>query len=342
MVKQEERETKKMLRFYNPWFFLGLLIIPLYLYWELRVREKQKLRLPFNRISLLKKLSKGSGMWKYLFPILRSLVLIALIVAIARPRWGEDVRDLKQKGVDIILAIDVSGSMLAMDFKPDNRLNAAKKVAQDFIKKRPNDRFGLVAFSEYAITQCPLTFDHNTTLEQLEKLSVNESASATAVGMGLAKAVARLKDSSAKSKLIILITDGVSNTGEIDPISAAEMALSLGIKVYPIGVGSNGYVDFPVQDPLFGTRYQKVLIELDLESLDRIAALTGTDKAALATDSERLQDVMNKIDRLEKTTFQTKIRYIWKEQFMLFLWIAFGILLAEILSKTLWYPVMPE
>ncbi len=331
-----------MLKFYNPWLLLGLILIPIYLYWELAVQEKKKLILPFNRISLLAKLSRGAGMWKYFFPILRSLTLLFLVIAVARPRWGEDIRDFQQKGVDIVIAIDVSGSMLAVDFRPDNRLTAATKVAQAFVKKRPNDRFGLVAFSEYALTQCPLTFDHRTVLEQLQKLRVSEDASATAIGMGLAKAVARLKDSNAKSKIVILITDGVNNTGEIDPISAAEMAASLDIKVYPIGVGSTGYVDFPVQDPIFGMRYQKVLIELDMETLDRIASITGTPRAALASDSQQLNDVMNKIDSLEKTTFQTRIRYIWKEQFMLFLWLAFGCLIIEILARVLWYPVLPE
>lgn len=321
---------------------MALILIPIYLYWELGWREKTKLKLPFNRIALLAKISQRARYWKYFFPILRSLVMLFLVIAVARPRWGEDIRDLQQKGVDIVIAIDVSGSMLAVDFRPDNRLTAATKVAQEFVKKRPNDRFGLVAFSEYALTQCPLTFDHKTVLTQLGKLRVSEDASATAIGMGLAKAVARLKDSSAKSKIIILITDGVNNTGEIDPISAAEMAASLDIKVYPIGVGTTGYVDFPVRDPIFGLRYQKVLIELDMETLDRIAAITGTPKAALASDSQQLNEIMNKIDKLEKTTFQTRIRYIWKEQFMFFLWLAFGCLMIEILARILWYPVLPE
>ncbi|MDZ4121970.1 MAG: hypothetical protein U1C33_06085, partial [Candidatus Cloacimonadaceae bacterium] len=133
-----------------------------------------------------------------------------------------------------------------------------------------------------------------------------------------------------------------NNTGEIYPISAAEMAASLGIKVYCVGVGSHGYVDFPVRDPIFGLRYQKVLIELDMDTLDRIAGITGTGKAALASDSQQLNEVMSNIDQLEKTEFQAKIRYIWKEQFMLFLWIAFALLILELLIKTLWYPVIPE
>jgi Ca-activated chloride channel family protein len=179
-------------------------------------------------------------------------------------------------------------------------------------------------------------------LDQLQKLQVNEKASGTAIGLGLAKAVARLKDSDAKSKIVILVTDGVNNTGEIDPISAAEMAKALGIKVYPIGVGTNNYVDFPVRDPLFGMRYQKVLIELDMKTLDRIASITGTGSAASATDAEQLNEVLSQIDRLEKTTYNIKIRYVWQEQFMFFLSLAFVLLMLELSLKLWWYPILPE
>ncbi|MBW6514202.1 MAG: VWA domain-containing protein [Candidatus Syntrophosphaera sp.] len=240
------------------------------------------------------------------------------------------------------MAIDISGSMLAMDFAPQNRLGAAVSVAKDFVRKRPNDRFGLVAFSEYALTQSPLTFDHNAMLRQLERLEVNQEASFTAIGLGLAKAVARLKDSSAKSRIVILITDGVSNTGEIDPVSAARMAREFGIKVYPIGVGSNAYVDYPMIDPRFGSFYGKVFVELDMETLDRVAEITGTEKAALASDREQLQAIMAKIDTLEKSDYSAQIRYVWAEQFMALLWAAFILILAELLLRLLFLPVLPE
>ncbi|PKN77781.1 MAG: aerotolerance regulator BatA [Candidatus Cloacimonetes bacterium HGW-Cloacimonetes-1] len=331
-----------MLRFYQPWWLLALLVIPAYLYWELKLRGRERIHITFNRFAMLRQINGWNRLWKYFYPVLRSLILLCLIVAMARPQWGEDVRDHQQKGVDIVMAIDVSGSMLAVDFQPENRLGAAKKVAEAFIKKRPNDRLGLVGFSEYAISQCPLTFDQNAMLDQLQKLQVNEKASGTAIGLGLAKAVARLKDSDAKSKIVILVTDGVNNTGEIDPISAAEMAKALGIKVYPIGVGTNNYVDFPVRDPLFGMRYQKVLIELDMKTLDRIASITGTGSAASATDAEQLNEVLSQIDRLEKTTYNIKIRYVWQEQFMFFLSLAFVLLMLELSLKLWWYPILPE
>jgi Ca-activated chloride channel family protein len=268
--------------------------------------------------------------------------MLSLIIAVSDPRWGVKTRDLSRKGVDIVLAIDISGSMLAMDFAPQNRLGAAVSVATDFVSRRPNDRFALVAFSEYALTQIPLTFDQQAMENSLKQLKVNEKASGTAVGMGLAKAIARLKDSTAKSRIVILITDGVNNTGEIDPLGAANMAKELGIKVYPIGVGRNGMVPFPFSDPIFGTRFIDTFIELDMETLNKIAATTGTGKAALATDTESLKAIMAKIDSLEKTKFKTEFSYNFSERFMMFLWLAFFLLLAEIVLKSHVIPILPE
>ncbi len=331
-----------MLKFANPWWLLALLTLPAYLWYHFRWKERRQLRLPFTRLQILRQIAGEDRFWKYFFPVLRALILLALILAIAQPRWGRGMRDINRKGVDIILAVDISGSMLAMDFAPQSRLGAAVKVAKDFVSRRPNDRFGLVAFSEYALTQSPLTFDHASMQEQLDRLEVNQEASFTAIGLGLAKSVARLKSSVAKSKIVILITDGVSNTGEIDPISAARMAREFGIKVYPIGVGRTGYVDYPVVDPRFGSFYQKVLVELDMETLNRVAQLTGTQKAALAGDKGQLQDIMNTIDTLEKTDYNAKVHYIWSEKFMLLLWIAFILLLLELIMRLVFLPVLPE
>lgn len=331
-----------MLRFANPWWLLGLLAVPLLLWVQLRWIRRRQIRLPFTRLQDLRSLAGENRFWKYLFPALRALCLTALILAVAQPRWGRGTRDINRKGVDIVLAVDISGSMLAMDFAPQSRLGAAVKVAKDFIGKRPNDRFGLVAFSEYALTQSPLTFDQAAMLEQLDRLEVNQEASFTAIGLGLAKSVARLKGSNAKSKIVILITDGVSNTGEIDPISAARMAREFGIRVYPVGVGRTGYVDYPVVDPRFGRFYQKVLVELDMETLNRVAQLTGTEKAALAGDKGQLQDVMDNIDKLEKTEYNARIHYIWSDRFMPLLWLALALLLVELSLRLVFLPVLPE
>jgi Ca-activated chloride channel family protein len=331
-----------MLSFAHPWWLLGLLVIPAWLWYHFRRQDRKRLRLPFTRLPLLRDLAGKERFWSLFYPVLRSVILACLVLAIAQPRWGRGTRDISQKGVDIVLAVDISGSMLAMDFAPQSRLGAAVNVAKGFIGKRPNDRFGLVAFSEYARTQSPLTFDHISMLEQLDRLEVNQEAAFTAIGLGLAKAVARLTDSTAKSKVIILITDGVSNTGEIDPESAARMAKSLGIKVYPIGVGSNGYVDYPITDPRFGTFYRKMFVELDMEKLDQVARITGTGKAAQAADKAQLQQIMDKIDSLEKTEYRAKIRYIWADRFMPLLWLAFILLAFELFLRLLVMPVLPE
>jgi Ca-activated chloride channel family protein len=331
-----------VIRFENPWLLLGLLLIPLYLWWETRRTQNRKLSLPHSRVQQLVKLSAGSLPYRYLYPGLRSATILCLVIAIAQPRWGVQTRDVNTKGVDIVLAIDISGSMLAMDFAPENRLGAAVKVAMDFVSRRPNDRFALVAFSEYALTQIPITFDQNAMMNSLKQLRVNEKASGTAIGLGLAKAVARLKDSKAKSRVVILITDGVNNTGEIDPLSAAQMAKELGIKVYPIGVGSGGMVPFPFYDPIFGTRYINTLIELDMLTLNKIAAATGTGRAALATDANSLSNIMLQIDKQEKTTFTAQFSYRFSERFMPFLWLAFLLLLIELVLKTYLIPILPE
>lgn len=331
-----------MFRFAQAPYLLLLLLIPGYLYLELRYRLPDKPSLPASRLKLMLKISGRMRLGKYLYPGLRALILLALILALARPQWGTASRDLRKQGVDVVIALDVSGSMLALDFLPQNRLGAAVKVAKDFVSRRPNDRFSLVAFSEYAITASPLTYDHAAVMHALDRLEVNMQASGTAVGMGLAKAVARLKDSSAKSRIVILITDGVSNTGEVDPISAARMAAALNVKVYPIGVGSDGMVPFPYADPFFGTRNIPTLIELDMESLNQIASITGTGNAAKATDAAELRNIMTELDALEKSELSTRLNYNWEERFPIFLAVALLLIGLEILLKSRIMPVFPE
>jgi Ca-activated chloride channel family protein len=328
--------------FYSPLWLLALLLVPLYVWYELKVKSKKRMMLPFSRFSLLRRLAPRFSIWKYLYLILRAGAILCLVLAIARPRFGKGREDIQGEGVDIIIALDVSGSMLAVDFMPENRLGAAKKVAKEFIQQREHDRIGLVSFSEYALTRCPLTHDHVALAELLKQVEVNKEASSTAIGMGLSAAVARLRNSSARSKVIILVTDGANNTGEIDPFTAAGMAKSFDIKVYPIGVGSNGLVDFPVSDPIFGTQYQKVLIEMDMNALNRIAEATGTGRAALATSTEQLKAVMDKIDKLEKSKYEIRRYYDYNEIFPLFLWLAFLMLLADVALKLVFVRVLPE
>jgi len=257
-----------------------------------------------------------------------------LIVSLARPRFAHKKQQITGKGIDIILAIDVSGSMKAVDFKPTNRLEAAKKVAIDFIEKRRNDRIGLVVFSENAFTQCPLTLDYNILMTIMDHIRINDEASGTAIGLGLAMAVARLKDSEAKSKVIILITDGRNNTGEIDPFTAADFAATYGIKVYTIGVGSKGLVDFPVQTP-FGVRYRKFKVDIDMETLHKIAEMTGTERARRATNTQELEAIIKYIDELEKTEIKIQNYYEYQELFWNYLLIAMILMMIDFVLRTM-------
>jgi len=329
-------------RFSAPLFLLLLPLIPAYLYYEIMRKQQQHPSLPLSRLHLLTRISGRQRWWQYLYPGIRALILLFLILALAHPQWGSAQRDFSKKGVDIVISMDVSGSMLALDFLPQNRLGAAVKVAKDFVSGRPNDRFALVAFSEYAITSTPLTYDHAAVMHALDNLEVNMEASGTAVGMGLAKALARLKDSSAESRIVILITDGVNNSGEIDPISAARMAQEMGVKVYPIGVGSGGMVPFPYADPFFGTRNIPTLIELDMETLDEIASITGTGMAAKAMDANQLRNIMNELDEMERTEYSSNIRYHWEDRFSFFLWLALILLVVEIFFRSYLMPLLPE
>ena len=332
----------KMLRFVRPFYLLLLLLIPLYLWFQVKRKADAKLALPANRLALMMEFAPRFSLGEWLYPALRTLSYFFLIIALAGPQWGYATRDYRKKGVDIVISMDVSGSMLALDFLPKNRLRAAVDIAKDFVSRRPNDRFSLVAFSEYAITASPLTYDHAAIMNALDKLDVNREASGTAIGMGLAKGVARLKDSEAESKIVILITDGVNNSGEIDPISAAQMAAALDIKVYPIGVGSGGVVPFPFMDSLGRTRNVPTLIELDMDMLHRIAKITGTGKAARATDSAGLREIMKELDLMQRTEMSAKLNYRWVEHFTLFLALGLFFLGLEIVLRALILPVFPE
>jgi Ca-activated chloride channel family protein len=321
-----------MLEFVNPKWFWALLILIPYLLFEIFIKNRRRVRLLHSRIDLLKEIAGSS--WIYtVFPIfLRSMIILLLVLSLARPRLAHKRQQITGKGIDIILAIDVSGSMKAIDFKPDNRLEAAKKVAVDFIEKRRNDRIGCIVFSENALTQCPLTLDYNILMTIMENIKINEEANGTAIGMGLATAVARIRESEAKSKVIILITDGRNNAGEIDPITAADFAATYGIKVYPIGVGSKGLVDYPVQTP-YGIQYQKVKIDIDMDTLNKIAEITGTERARLATNTAELEAILGYIDQMEKTEIVINDYYIYQEMFWRYLLFAFALMMIEFLFR---------
>ena len=254
---------------------------------------------------------------------LYAFALVFMTIALARPQRGRQFQEVETRGIDIMLCLDISGSMQAEDFSPKNRLNVAKERAKEFIEKRQGDRIGLVIFSATSLTQCPLTMDRQILNGLIDRVDFGMLEDGTAIGLGLASAVARLKDSKAKDRVIILLTDGVNNTGDIDPITAAQTAASFGIKVYTIGVGSKGLVPYPVNDPMFGRRYVQVQIDLDAETLQKIADMTG-GKSFLASDAQALKQIYDEIDQMEPTTFKVKQYTMYNE--LAGLWLLLSVL----------------
>ena len=321
-----------MLEFVNPrWFWFLLILLP-YLVFEIIIKPKRRATFTHPMVKVLKQINKFSNWQQYIPIILNCAIIIMLIFALARPRFAHKRQEIKGKGIDIIMAIDVSGSMKAIDFQPENRLVAAKSVAEKFIENRKNDRIGLVTFAESAFTQCPLTLDYNVLMTIMESIEIDEDANGTAIGLGLATAVGRLKDSEAKTKIIILITDGRNNQGEIEPFAAADLAALYGIKVYTIGVGKKGEVDFPIQTG-YGVTYRKVKIDIDMDTLNKVAQITGTERARRATNTKELFAIMDYIDNLEKTELKIKNYYEYQELFYLYLLIGLGLLLVQFIYR---------
>lgn len=264
----------------------------------------------------------------------RIAAMVLIIIVIARPQKTDRFQDVSTEGIDIILAIDISGSMLARDFKPD-RLEASKNVATEFISGRPYDRMGLVVFSGESFTQCPLTTDHAVLINLMREIQSGMIEDGTAIGNGLATAINRIKDSDAKSKVIILLTDGVNNRGEIAPETAAGIARTFGIRVYTIGVGTQGMAPYPVQTP-FGIQYQNMPVEIDEEVLREIASQTG-GRYFRATDNNKLQQVYNEIDQMEKSKIDVRQFTRKEEKYLLPALIAFILVTLEIVLRTTIY-----
>lgn len=261
---------------------------------------------------------------------LKTLAVALLIVAVARPQKSDKYQDVTTEGIDIVLAMDISGSMLARDFKPD-RLEASKNVATEFISGRPYDRMGLVVFSGESFTQCPITTDHAVLINLMRELKSGMIVDGTAIGNGLATAVNRIKDSEASSKVVILLTDGVNNQGSIAPITAAEIAKTFNVRVYTIGVGTIGTAPYPVQTP-YGIQFLDAQVEIDEDVLKEISSITG-GKYFRATDNNKLLEVYKEIDSLEKSKIDVQ-QFIKKEElFMPFALAAFILLFVELIGR---------
>ena len=265
------------------------------------------------------------------FP-LRMIAMAAIIVAIARPRSSSDFETTNTEGIDIVLAMDVSTSMLARDFNPD-RIAAARDIAVQFIAERPSDRIGIVVFAGEAYTQCPLTTDRITLINMMKEVQTGLIEDGTAIGNGLATAVARLKDSDAVSRVIILLTDGVNNRGEIAPLTAAEIARTYGVRVYTIGVGAQGMAPYPVMTP-YGVQIQQVQVEIDEELLKQIATLTDGEYFR-ATDNTKLMSIYSQINQMEKSRTLVDSFPVYKELFMKYALIALAALALEYLLRWL-------
>jgi len=317
--------------FANPGFLYLLVLLPLLAAWYLFRHGKSIPTLQFSDFNAFEKTSRSIRHYLYhaLF-FFRLLAIGLLIVAFARPQSTTKRQDVTIEGIDIVLAIDISGSMMAQDLKPD-RLEAAKNISNDFFSGRPNDRIGLVIFAGEAFTQCPLTTDHQILSEMLNGINFGMIEDGTAIGDGLATAINRLKESQAISKVLILLTDGVNNAGSIDPLSAAEIAKIYGVRIYTIGVGTHGYAPFPVQT-MFGTRYQSMKVEIDEELLKKVSNMTD-GKYFRATDNTSLRDIYAEIDQLEKSKIDvTEFRKKHDEFFPLAVF-AFVLLILELLMR---------
>ncbi|MBR9913599.1 MAG: VWA domain-containing protein [Algicola sp.] len=322
------------IEFLNKEFLWLFLLLPLAILWYVFKRKYQTAELKISSVKGFKVANSWLAKLRPLLFVFRMLALSFLILALARPRTSDETTKTKTtKGIDIVMAIDVSASMLAKDLLP-NRLEALKNVAAEFIKGRPNDRIGLVEYAGESYTRTPITSDKAIVLRSLRDIKYNTIIeSGTAIGMGLATAVNRIKDSKAKSKVIILLTDGVNNSGFIDPKIASELAVEYGIKVYTIGLGTNGMALSPYSINLDGSfQYRRVQVEIDEDLLNEIADATG-GKYFRATNNKKLKEIYNEINKLEKTEIE-EIKYTtYDEKYRPLVLIALGLVLLEFLLR---------
>lgn len=312
----------------SPWYLLGLVLVPLLLAFYIWRSRRPVPTVVFPSASELKGLTPRASRWSRHLPVVLRLAAVALIViALARPRKALDEQKVHSEGIDIVIALDISTSMLTEDLQPKNRLEAAKKVAREFIEGRTSDRIGLVMFAGEAYTWCPLTLDYHVLSQLMDEVQAGTVKDGTAIGKAIATGVNRLRASDAKSKVLILLTDGVNNVDQPDPLTAAGAAAQLGVKIYTIGVGTRGTARAPVQTPM-GIRFQMVKVEIDEELLQKIATMTG-GQYFRATSTEKLREIYNTIDKLETSKVQVEHIRHYRELFYPFAAIALILLLLE-------------
>jgi len=327
------------IKFANPEYFYVFILVPIFVIWYIFRQRSQypTFTVPSEMPFIAKRISPRVVLRHVPF-VLRILAFSLFVVALARPQSSSSTETVTTEGIDIIIVIDVSTSMLAEDFKP-NRIEAAKRTAIEFVDNRPNDRIGLVVFAGESLTLCPVTIDHAVLKNLLNSVKEGMVEDNTAIGLGLATAVSRLKDSKAKSKVIILLTDGVNNAGFIAPLTAAEIARTYGIRTYTIGVGTRGMAPYPVRTQ-FGTQYRNMEVQIDEEILKQIAKMTD-GKYFRATNNKALQDIYKEIDQLETTKVDVQVYKKFREEFLPFVIAGFVLLLLEILLRYTYLRTLP-
>lgn len=317
--------------FNNPEYLWFLLLLVPIVAWYVFKKMRSNASLQISTIEPFYKMPRSHR--HYLFGVwflLRFFTIALLIIVLARPQLQNQYKTESIEGIDIVVALDISGTMLAEDLKP-NRLQAAKKVATEFIGDRPNDNIGLIVFSGESFTQCPLTSDHAALINLFNSVEYGMIDDGTAIGLGLANAVSRIKDSEAKSKVVILLTDGSNNAGDVAPLTAAEIAKQFGVRVYTIGVGTRGTAPYPFQTP-YGIQYQNIPVDIDEPMLQQIADMTGGSYFR-ATNNHTLKSIYTEIDQMEKTKLRVNQYSKKSEEFFPFLLAALLLLLADILLK---------
>ena len=330
---------------FQSWYFLALFLVFIPIFFA-RLRLFRRLKIPFSSLSLIGSISdRRSQILSITKIVIRVLILSILIIALARPQKIDNKRNLLSEGIDIVLALDVSGSMRAEDFKPNNRLTVAKQKTQQFIQGRESDRMGLVVFGSDAYTQCPLTLDYMVLSKFVDDMTIGMAGDGTAIGVAIATALNRLADSKSKSKVIILMTDGVNNRGEIEPLTAANLAKEMGVKVYSIGIGKEGGAPIPIDDPIYGRRYLRnpdgslYKTEIDEYTLRKISEQTNGEYFR-AFNEDDLKKIYTQIDKLEKTEVKVQKYYLYHDYFPFLIYLAvLLIILEQLLFPLFWRPI---
>lgn len=329
-----------IIRFENPKvLWLSVILVPMIAYYIYRtIQGRAAIRI--SSVESVAHLGHTARYWLRHVPfLLRCLVVLLLIIAIARPQSSEDKQNVNAEGIDIVMALDISGSMLARDFQPD-RLTAAKDIGSKFIIERPTDRIGLVVFAGESFTQSPLTTDHVSLVNLMNQIQMGMIEDGTAIGNGLATAVNRLKESESPSKVVILLTDGVNNSGQIDPMTAAQIAQDYGIRVYTIGVGTEGMAPSPAFDSWGRLVFQMAKVEIDEKMLTTIADQTG-GRYFRATDNTKLAEIYAEINQLEKVKVEVENFVKYSEVYHFWLLLAIGLLIVELLSRYIFLRQIP-